>query len=145
GKLVTTTDLLSIASMVCGKIEKKHEIVGLKDLVVVTGSSVIPTASVKLFLNKKEYVVSETGIGPVDAALRAISKIVDSMENVRLREFRIEALTGGANAIAEVIIKVEDKEGNIVSARSAGPDIVMVSVEAMINGLNQLLQKKKEK
>jgi len=56
-------------------------------------------------------------------------------------------LTGGSDAVAEVIIKVEDKDGNIVSARGAREDIVMASVEAMINGINKLLlrQKKQQK
>lgn len=141
GKLVTTTDLISIASIVRGQAVKGPEAVSLKDLTVVTGSSVIPTASVKLYLLGKEYVVSDTGIGPVDAAMKAIQKLTDSAIDVRLKEFRLEALTGGSNAVAEVVVKVEDKTGNVVSARAAHPDIVMASVEAMINGMNRLLAK----
>ena len=47
--------------------------------------------------------------------------------------------------MAEVIIKVEDKDGNVVSARGAREDIVMASVEAMINGINKILLKKRRK
>jgi len=54
----------------------------------------------------------------------------------QLKEYRLEALTGGSEAVAEVVIKVEDKDGNIVSARAAREDIVMASVEAMINAIN---------
>ncbi len=140
GKLVTTTDLISIASLVCGTPVEEHRIIDLKDLTVVTGSGVIPTASVKLILEGKEYVSSETGVGPVDAAIKAIQKITDRLINVRLKEFRLEALTGGSDAVAEVVVKVEDANGKIVSARAAKPDIVLASVEAMINGLNRLLQ-----
>jgi 2-isopropylmalate synthase len=43
--------------------------------------------------------------------------------------------------VAEVVIKVEDKDGNIISARAAREDIVMASVEAMINGINKCLIK----
>jgi 2-isopropylmalate synthase len=43
--------------------------------------------------------------------------------------------------VAEVVIKVEGREGEVVSARAAKPDIVMASVDAMVNGLNLLLQK----
>jgi 2-isopropylmalate synthase len=50
-------------------------------------------------------------------------------------------MTGGSDAVAEVVIKVEDKEGNIVSARAAREDVVMASVEAMINGINKCLIK----
>ena len=145
GKMVTTTDLIAIVSSICGKPLEEPQIVGLKDLTVVTGSNAIPTASVRLLLEGKEYVSSETGVGPVDAAIKAISKVTDALINVRLKEFRLEALTGGSDATAEVIVKVEDADGRIVSARATNNDIVMASVEAMINGINRLLQLKRAK
>jgi len=139
GKTVTDADLMAIASAVIGEVIQEEKIVDLRDLAVVTGIKVIPTASVKLVLDGKEYVAAETGVGPVDAAIKAIQKLTHSLVNVRLSEYRLEALTGGSNAVAEVIIKVEDKDGNIVSARAAREDIVMASVEAMINGINKCL------
>ena len=114
--------------------------IDLKDLTVVTGTNVIPTASVKLIIEGREYISSETGVGPVDAAIKAIQKVTGEMIKVQLREFRLEALTGGSNAFAEVIIKVEDVKGKVASARASKQDIVIASVEAMINGLNTLLQ-----
>ncbi len=144
GKLVATSDLLSIASQVCGReVGRLEKTIGLRDLTTVTGSNVIPTTSVKLIIEGKEYVSSETGIGPVDASIKAIQKITDNLINIRLKEFRLDALTGGSNAVAEVIIKVEDTDGRVVSARAAKPDIVLASVEALINGMNRLLQLRK--
>ncbi|MEM2939697.1 MAG: 2-isopropylmalate synthase, partial [Candidatus Bathyarchaeia archaeon] len=136
GKTVTDADLFAIARAVMGKTFEE-KIVELSDLAVVTGLRVIPTASVKLIMDGKEYIAAETGVGPVDAAIKAIQKITDSLANVRLTEYRLEALTGGSDAVAEVIIKVEDRDGNVVSARGAREDIVMASVEAMINGINK--------
>jgi len=144
GKLVTDADLLAITRTVMGDIVKEEKIVDLIDLAVVTGIKVIPTASVKLILKDKEYVAAETGVGPVDAAIKAIQKLTEGLVDVRLKEYRLEALTGGSNAVAEVVIKVEDKDGNIVSARAAREDIVMASVEAMINGINKCLLKRRE-
>lgn len=66
------------------------------------------------------------------------------MANIKLKEYRLEAITGGSDALAEVIIKVEDKNGNFASARATGGDIVITSVEAMINGINKILIKKKQ-
>jgi isopropylmalate/citramalate/homocitrate synthase-like protein len=143
GKTVTDADLLAITRSVMGEIVKEEKIVDLMDLAVVTGIKVIPTASVKLILDGKEYVAAETGVGPVDAAIKAIQKLTDSLVNVKLREYRLEALTGGSDAVAEVLIKVEDRDGNIVSARAAREDIVMASVEAMINGINKCLLKRR--
>jgi len=38
-----------------------------------------------------------------------------------------------------VIIAVEDDDGRIVSARAAREDIVMASVEALVNAINRLI------
>ncbi len=141
GKLVTDADLLAITRSVMGGVIEEEKMVDLTDLAVITGIKVIPTASVKIALDGKEYVAAETGVGPVDAAIKAIQKLTANLVNVTLKEYRLEALTGGSNAVAEVVIKVEDKDGNIVSARSAREDIVMASVEAMINGINKCLLK----
>ncbi|XHH08392.1 MAG: 2-isopropylmalate synthase [Candidatus Bathyarchaeia archaeon] len=141
GKMVTDADLIALTSAVMGEVVGEEKIVDLCDMAVVTGIKVIPTASVRLTLDGKEYVAAETGVGPVDAVLKAIQKLTSNLEKIKLSEYRLEAITGGSNAVAEVIIKVEDEKGNIVSARAAREDIVMASVEAMINGINKCLLK----
>jgi len=144
GKMVTDADLFALTSSVMGEVIGEEKVVDLCDLAVVTGIKVIPTASVRLTLDGKEYIAAETGVGPVDAVLKAIQKLTNNLENIRLSEYRLEAITGGSNAVAEVVIKVEDEKGNIVSARAAREDIVMASVEAMINGINKLLLKNRK-
>jgi 2-isopropylmalate synthase len=144
GKMVTDADLLALTSAVMGEVIGEEKIVDLCDLAVITGIKVIPTASVRLVLDGKEYIAAETGVGPVDAVLKAIQKLTNNLEKIRLNEYRLEAITGGSNAVAEVVIKVEDEKGNIVSARAAREDIVMASVEAMINGINKCLIKNRK-
>jgi len=144
GKIITDTDLSAIARSVTRKTSEEERVINLVDLAVMTGVKVVPTASVKLILDGKEYVAAETGVGPVDSAVRAIQKVTDSLANIKLKEYRLEAITGGSDALAEVIIKVEDKNGNFASARATGGDIVITSVEAMINGINKILIKKKQ-
>ncbi|MBU2617418.1 MAG: 2-isopropylmalate synthase, partial [Euryarchaeota archaeon] len=51
-------------------------------------------------------------------------------------------ITGGSDALAEVIIGVEDEKGNVVTARAAREDIVMASVEALVSAINRLMIKK---
>ena len=141
GKMVTDADLLALTSAVMGEVVGEEKIVDLCDLAVMTGIKVIPTASVRLVLDGREYSAAETGVGPVDAVLKAITKLTQNLEKISLKEYRLEAITGGSNAVAEVVIKVEDEKGNTVSARAAREDIVMASVEAMINGINKCLIK----
>jgi 2-isopropylmalate synthase len=144
GKLVTDADLIAITSAVIGEVIAEEKIVDLCDLAVMTGIKVIPTASVRLVLDGIEYSAAETGVGPVDAVLKAIQKLTRNLAKITLNEYRLEAITGGSNAVAEVLIKVEDDKGNIISSRAAREDIVMASVEAMINGINKCLIKNRK-
>jgi 2-isopropylmalate synthase len=143
GKIVTDSDLSEIASSVMGVSIKEEPIIRLTELAVMTGTKMTPTASVRVIMNDRDFALAETGVGPVDAAMKAIQKLTRDLVNVTLREYRLEALTGGSNAVAEVIIKVEDKDGNVVSSRSANEDIVKASVNAMIAGINRLLISRK--
>ena len=125
-------------------MEDIEKIIVLNELSVMTGTQMMPTASVRLSLDGKEYSSADTGVGPVDAAMKAIQNITMNRINVRLKEYRLEALTGGSEAVAEVIIKVEDKNGNVVSAHAANEDVVKASVGAMISGINRLLLKQRK-
>jgi len=141
GRMVTDADLLDVARDVMGVAAVAEEqLISLQELSVMTGTQMTPTASVRVVLDGKDFSSAETGVGPVDAAVKAIQKITSRLVNVNLKEYRLEALTGGSDAVAEVIIKVEDIHGNVVSSRSANEDIVKASVNAMITGINRLLR-----
>ena len=43
------------------------------------------------------------------------------------------------NALAEALVKVEDANGIAVSASSAREDVVVASVEAMVEAINKIL------
>ncbi|MFP3283280.1 MAG: 2-isopropylmalate synthase [Nitrososphaeria archaeon] len=142
GKTVTDADLLAIARSVTGRLPPGETTASLSGLVVVTGMGISPTASIRLRLKDHEISTSSIGVGPVDAALRALQSMVKEIAEVRLVEYRLEAITGGSDALGEVLIKVEDDAGNVASARSVGTDIVMASVDAMVDGINKILQKR---
>jgi 2-isopropylmalate synthase len=74
--------------------------------------------------------------------LKAIQTIAHGIANIRIREYKLDSITGGSDALAEVSVKVEDKEGNIISARKSGEDIVVASVQAMIDAINKTMLKK---
>ena len=142
GRTVTDADLDRIAREIIG-LEKRNPYFKITDLAVITGINTVPTASVRLAVGEHQNLtVAETGVGPVDAVLRAIQQVTDKFTKVTLREYRLEAITGGTNAEAEVIIKVEDDLGNVCSASSTGQDIVMASVDAMISGINEIMLKR---
>lgn len=133
GKRVTDADLYEIAENAMG-IELNHKMLALDDIAIMTGNHVIPTASVKAKVNGKERVHSAVGNGPVDAALNAIFGVIPS--RIQLKEFNIEAISGGSDAMCHVTIAVEDEHGRIFDASGSGDDIVLSSVEALVNAIN---------
>jgi len=143
GKTVTDADLFAIAETVISTFSADSNAISLVDFAVMTGIGVVPTASVRIKINGNEYVSSETGVGPVDSAMKAVQKLTDPLVHVRLKEYRLEAITGGSDALAEVMVKVQDDDGVTISARTAGEDVVRASVEALILGMNKLLLKRR--
>lgn len=136
GKRVTDADVRAIIETVLQiKTEKK---VKLEDFAIVTGKNTTPMASVKLRINGEEKIETAIGVGPVDAAINAIRKAIKSYADVKLVSYSVEAITGGTDALVDVVIQL--KRGNkVVTARGARADIVLASVEAFIEGLNMLI------
>jgi len=137
GKEVTDADLQAIAESVIVALPKEEKVVELKEATVTTGSTITPTASVRLVVRGEERVCSATGVGPVDAAISAIRKAVSEASELRLKEYHLDAITGGSNALAEVTVELEDGKGNVYLAKGVREDVVLASVDAMVNGVNK--------
>jgi 2-isopropylmalate synthase len=144
GKRLSESDLSALARAVIGQTVPEEKAVTLQDFSVMTGVRVVPAASVRVMIGDTSYVAAETGVGPVDSAMKSIQKATNSFGEIRLKEYRLEAITGGSDALAEVRIKVEDAQGITASASSAGEDIVVASVEAMLDGINKVMLKRRK-
>lgn len=141
GKQVTEVELLSIANELLSEHPIKR-IVQLTGFSVSTGIGTMPYAFVKLNIDGTDYIGTDYGVGPVDAAINAIQKITGEIAKVRVKEYKLDSISGGADALCEVTIKVDDAYGNIASAKSVGEDIVTTSVQAVIEGINRIMFKK---
>ena len=143
GKRLSDSDLSALARAVAGQTSLEEKIVKLQDFSIMTGLRMVPTASVRVTIDNKIFVASKTGVGPVDSAMKALQKATASFGEIMLNEYRLESITGGSDALAEVRIKVEDSEGVSASTSAAGEDIVVASVEAMLDGINKVLIKRR--
>ena len=132
GRKVTEYDLYEIAETVTGRVHERAVV--LEGISVVTGSNAMPTASVMAEVKGKSRVYCSVGNGPVDAAMKAVLGATGMP--VQLREFEVAAISGGTDAIGHVTITVEDDLGQTFNAGASGDDIIIASVEAMINALN---------
>lgn len=137
GKRVTDADLQAIAETVLGVYQEAT--VKLEELTVVAGNTVMPTASIRLKVNNEDVVEAGVGTGPVDAAISALKKGISGIADIQLDEYHVDAITGGTDALVEVWVKLS-KGGKSITARGARTDIIMASVEAVLEGINRLIQ-----
>lgn len=137
GKHVTDADLQSISEAVLNI--QCNSRVKLEDFTVVSGNKVTPTASVKLKIDNEEIVTAGVGNGPVDATIECIKKAIEGVGDIQLEEYHVDAITGGTDALVEVLVKLS-KDGKMITSRGARTDIIMASVEALLNGINRLIQ-----
>jgi len=98
----------------------------------------VPHALITISDNGAEQKSEADGGGPVDAAFKAIEKIVDSGAELLL--YSVNNITSGTDAQGEVTVRLS-KGGRIVNGQGADTDIVVASAKAYLNGLNKLHSK----
>ncbi len=125
-----------IESLVAEEQRTISEVYHLDRLQVSCGDRGIPTASVVL-MGPDSQVLSDAalGTGPVDATFKAIDKLVGIPNS--LTEFSVKSITGGIDAIGEVLVRIES-EGTTYTGRGADTDIIVASARAYLNALNRL-------
>jgi 2-isopropylmalate synthase len=79
-----------------------------------------------------------TGDGPVDAIFRAINAA--TKREARLREFRIDAVTGGQDALGEASVVLE-LSGQSASGQGVSTDIIEAAAQAYVRALSNAERK----
>ena len=98
-----------------------------------------PHATVSLTTPEGETVEgSFTGDGPVDAIFRAINAATGI--DARLREFRVDAVTGGQDALGEVSVVV-DVSGQSAGGQGVATDIIEAAAIAYVRALSVAARK----
>jgi 2-isopropylmalate synthase len=134
-KEVTDRDLEAV---VADEARIATETFRLDLLEVVSGTARRPTATVRIrFPDGGTQQVTAEGDGPVDASYRAINQIV-SVPN-ELREFRVQEVTAGIDAVGEVNVRVR-RGPHLASGHGADTDILVASARAYLNALNKLVE-----
>ena len=148
-KVVTDADLEALVS---DQLYRPPETWHLEVVQVQSGNNAIPTAVVRLRNMATGEVFTEAGFGtgPVDAMYQGINRIVQVPN--RLIEFRMEAITEGLDAQADVTLRIEaeapdtpeevgrlTQRRRIFTGRGLDTDIVVASAKAYMQALNRLL------
>ena len=79
--------------------------------------------------------------GPVDAAYKAVDKIVGI--TVKLSDYSLRGVTGGKDAMGEVVVHVT-QNGQKVLGRGASTDVIEASIRAYVNAINRILLKREK-
>lgn len=91
-------------------------------------------ASIGLNIAGQKFEAASSGNGPVDAAIRALKKVITKEMN--LKEFTIQAIDKGSDDVGKVHMQVE-YDGHVYYGFGADTDIVTASVEAYIDCINK--------
>src|SRR6185503_7997896 len=117
-KEVFDEDLVAIVTDEATQTPKTYS---LEYLHFLSGTGVVPSATVKLMRDGQTFQDSGIGDGPVDAVLAAIDAITGVKG--RLQDYALRAATSGKDAIGEVSVKV-DFDGTLVSGKGASTDVI---------------------
>lgn len=124
-----------LAALVEDHTLQAKEVYSLDYLNVVSGTSAVPTATVRLKEGAEIKQDAHTGDGPVDAALKAIDRITG--RRGALQEYQLRSVTAGKDALGEVTVKVDFGDGEIVTGKGASTDIVVASARAYLSAVNR--------
>jgi 2-isopropylmalate synthase len=108
----------------------------LGKFVVNSGNTITSTAVIRLIKDGKQLERIGGGDGPLDAAFKAIDKIVGV--NLNLEDYKLNAVTEGEDAMGDALVVVKNAEGNAYSGRGLSTDIVEASINAYINAVNKM-------
>lgn len=131
-KEIFSEDLAAIVAEEIFRIPDTYRLVYLH---VAGGSGIRPTATLAVEINGEEKSGVSMGVGPIDAAFRAVAAITGTKS--KLLRFSVNSITGGTDAQGEVTVRIEE-EGRVVTGHGADPDVITASVKAYLNALNRI-------
>ncbi|MEJ7798803.1 MAG: alpha-isopropylmalate synthase regulatory domain-containing protein, partial [Solirubrobacteraceae bacterium] len=111
----------------------------LESFSLQAGSGRAPHATVAVTRPDGTTVQAEfSGDGPVDSVFQAIN--VATGLDARLREFRVDAVTGGQDALGETSVVLEC-EGQSASGQGVATDIIEAAGRAYVRALSSAVRK----
>ncbi|MEN6486402.1 MAG: 2-isopropylmalate synthase [Syntrophobacteraceae bacterium] len=130
-KEISGQDLHSIVEI---EMTKVPETFTFHSLQIMSGSTMVPLASVTLIREGIQCTDAATGNGPVDAVFNGIERIVG--QQGKLRDYDLKAVTMGKDALGEAMVRVEI-EGAVYSGIGTSPDVIEASARAYLNAFNR--------
>jgi 2-isopropylmalate synthase len=132
-KEIFDEDLIFIVEEQTFQIPKVYS---LEYIHTVSGNQILPTATVRIKKKNEIFQEAACGDGPIDATYKAVDRIIGL--KVNLVDYSIRSVTGGKDALGEVMVKIQGEKG-MVTGRGVSTDIIEASAKAYINAINRLI------
>ena len=126
-KYVWDEDLLAIVNCV----PDRH--VRLVRYQVLSGNQLLPMATVEIETDGERRTASAGGNGPLDAAMNACDAALGL--EVELLELTTRAVTGGKDALAEVVVRVRHRGGE-AAGHAASTDSIEASLKSYLTAVS---------
>jgi 2-isopropylmalate synthase len=124
-----------LAALLHGELKDESEAYRLDYMHIYSGTSAIPTATVRVTVGDEVREAASIGDGPVDAVYKAIASATRT--SARLVRWDIRAVTSGTEALGETTVQLEEG-GRRTLGRGASTDIIEASARAYLDALNRL-------
>ncbi|MCL2786681.1 MAG: 2-isopropylmalate synthase [Methanomassiliicoccaceae archaeon] len=136
GKEIDDAELMVVADHLLW-MRGEEDAVKLEEFAVFTGKGVTATATVTVTVDGERRTSSNTGIGPVDASIKAIRCAVN--DKITLEEYKLNAITGGSDSLCEVTVVIKGAYdcSRLSVGKAVGLDIVATSVDATMEAINR--------
>ncbi len=135
-KEIFDDDIRALVSHEITKVEEVFKLVALQLSDCNPGG--VPNAAVTILHDGKETTDAAIGNGTMDA----VFKVIDRVCGVKgeLKDYKVEAVTKGKDALARVIVKVAFEEGKpAVMGHGLNVDTMMATAKAYIGALNSYI------
>ena len=127
-----------IEALILSEFSSIPETFRLERFIINSGNTITATANVKLSYNQEPKEEVAHGDGPMDAAFKAIEKVVG--KPFKLEDFTVRSVTRGKDAQGEVVLKLR-KDGLVVAGRGLSTDVVEAGIRAYLHAVNKILYK----
>ncbi len=105
--------------------------------VITSGNTITSTATIMLVKDGKKIEKVARGDGPIDAAFKAIEKIVG--RELELEDYQLQSVTEGQDALGDALVKIKGSDGAIYSGRGLSTDIIEATIYAYVNAVNKMI------
>ena len=144
GEGMTKSDLQHIIEGVLKTVPDKEKFIVIRNFNVNTSKNERAKAKVEIAIKNKSIKIEESdGVGPVDALMRAVRKLIKKEKLMKywLTNYDVKIDQQGTDATVLVTMELKDKDDNRVITTATSKDVIVASIQSFERAYNILYNK----